>query len=64
MDKQYIPQLDESELLDQERIVIYQSLVRDLQWLITLGRFYVATSVMTLSRFCAMPQVGNLEKIK
>ena len=55
MDKQDHPELDETELLDQEGIVIYQSLIGALQWLITLGRFDIATAVMTLSRFCAMP---------
>ena len=58
------PELDESELLNDEGIRQYQSLTGGLQWLITLGRFDVATSVMTMSRFRAAPRVGHLHRLK
>ena len=47
------PELDDTELLESEGTTKFQSLIGSLQWLITLGRFDVATAVMTLSRFRA-----------
>jgi hypothetical protein len=58
------PELDTSELLDSEGITIYQSLIGALQWVISIGRFDVNTSVMTLSGFCAAPQKGHLDRVK
>ena len=45
------PELDTSELLDQNRVQQYQSLIGSLQWAISLGRFDIATAVMSLSSF-------------
>ena len=58
------PETDESELLNHDGITQYQSIIGSLQWLITLGRFDVATAVMTMSRFRAAPRVGHLERHK
>ena len=58
------PELDESPLLDIEDTKIYQSLIGSLQWVIQIGRFDVATAVMTLSRFRAAPRQGHLERAK
>ena len=58
------PEIDESELLNREGITQYQSIIGSLQWLVTLGRFDVATAVMTMSRFRAAPRVGHLERLK
>jgi hypothetical protein len=58
------PELDTSELLDVEMIKIYQSLIGALQWTTQLGRFDVATAVMTLSRFRAAPWKGHLERVQ
>jgi hypothetical protein len=47
-----ISQLDTSEFLDTQGIVIYQSLmIGALQWVIIIGQFDVQTAVMTLSGF-------------
>ena len=64
LDKSDHPELDTSDLLDPNETSIYQSLIGALQWLITLGRFDVATAVMTLSRFRAMPRKGHLDRVK
>jgi hypothetical protein len=64
LDKGDHPELDTSDELDGEGTSIYQSLIGALQWLITLGRFDVSTSVMTLSRFRALPRHGHLDCIK
>ena len=58
------PELDDSELLDLEGIKIYQSLIGALQWVIQIGRWDVATAVMSLSRFRAAPRIGHLERVK
>jgi hypothetical protein len=64
LDKGDHPELDISEELNEEGTTIYQSLIGALQWLITLGRFDVATSVMTLSKFRAIPREGHLDRVK
>ena len=58
------PELDTSELLDTENVKIYQSLIGALQWVIQIGRFDISTSVMTLSRFRALPRQGHLDRVK
>ena len=45
------PELDTSELLDQNGVQQYQSLIGSLYWAISLGWFDVATGVMSLSSF-------------
>ena len=64
LDKGDHPELDSSELLDIDDIKIYQSLIGALQWVIQIGRFDIATAVMTMSRFRAAPRVGHLERVK
>ncbi len=49
------PELDLTELLDEEGIKHYQSLIGSIQWAMSLGRLDVNTAVMTLSSFCAAP---------
>ena len=58
------PELDDTELLDEDGIHKYQSLIGALQWTISLGRFDIGTAVMTLSGFRVAPRLGHLERIK
>ena len=58
------PELDDSELLDEDGIQIYQSLIGSLQWSISLGQFDIQCAVMTMSRFRAAPRKGHLERVK
>lgn len=58
------PELDTSELLDQEGITQYQSLIGSLQWVISIGRFDISTAVMTLSGFRSAPRKGHLDRAK
>jgi len=58
------PELDTSELLDEDNQKIYQSLIGALQWVIQIGLFDIQTAVMTLSRFRAMPRQGHLDRVK
>ena len=50
--------------MDLEDQKIYQSLIGALQWVIQIGRFDIATAVMTLSRFRAAPRQGHLDRVK
>jgi hypothetical protein len=58
------PELDSTAELDEDGIKQYQSLIGSLQWLITLGRFDIATAVMSMSRFRVAPRVGHLDRLK
>ena len=58
------PELDDTELCGEKDKAIYLSLIGSLQWLITLGRFGVATAVATMSQFRPAPRKGHLERAK
>jgi hypothetical protein len=57
-------EMDNSELLDDEGVKIYQSLIGALQGVVTIGHFDINTAVMTLSSFRAAPRKGHLERVK
>ena len=58
------PELDTTDLLDEDGIHQYQSLIGTLQWTISLGRFDIATAVMTMSGFRTAPRSGHLDRVK
>ena len=58
------PELDTSELCDEHQTKLFQTLIGQLQWLISLGRFDIAVHVMSLSRFRAQPRKGHLDRAK
>ena len=58
------PELDTSDLCSAEDRERYQSLLGALQWLVTLGRFDIATAVMTMSSFRAAPRQGHLKRVQ
>ena len=58
------PEADLSEELDQEGIKRYQSMISCLQWAVSLGRFYIQTATMTMSRFRVEPRQGHLDRLK
>ena len=53
------PELDTSELCDDHQTKQFQTLIGQLQWLTSLGRFDIAVHVMSLSRFRAQPRKGQ-----
>ena len=53
-----------SDALNEDQTRLYQSLIGALQWCVTLGRFDIAVSVMTMSSFRAAPKEGHLERLK
>ena len=58
------PELDTSELCDDHQTKQFQTLIGQLQWLISLGLFDIAVHVMSLSRFRAQPRKGHLDRAK
>ena len=58
------PELDTSELCDEHQTKQFQTLIGQLQWLISLGPFDIAVHVMSLSRFRAQPRKGHLDRAK
>ena len=58
------PELDTSDELELDGIKKYQSLIGLLQWVVSLGRFDIATAVMTLSSFRTAPREGHMSRIK
>jgi len=58
------PEINDSKFLDNDGTQTYQSLVGMLQWSISVGRFDIATAVMTMSSFRAQPPFGHLERAK
>ena len=64
LEKEDHPEIDQSELLDIDRIQVYPSLIGTLQWGVTLGRIDITTVVMTLSGFRAAPHQGHLDWVK
>lgn len=64
LDKGDHPELDQSELLDDEDVERYQSLIGAMQWAISIGRIVIATAVMMLSSFRAAPHKGHMDRVK
>ena len=53
LDKNDHPELDTSEILKGDMAAKYLTMVGQLQWLVTLGRFDIHAQVRTISRFRA-----------
>ena len=64
LEKNDHPELDDSELLDDDGIKIYQTLIRVLQWTISLGRFDGSVAVMSMSSFRVAPRKGHLDRVR
>ena len=58
------PELDTSELLDEDNQKIYQLLIGALQGVMQISRFDICTVAMTLSRFRAMKRQGHLDHVQ
>ena len=58
------PEIDESELCNKEETSQYLTMVGQLQWLITLGRFDIFSLVITMSRFRAAPRKEHITRLK
>ena len=57
------PELDETDLLGEDDRAKYLSMIGQLHWLVTLGRFDVMSATVTMARFRAAPRVGHLQRL-
>ena len=64
LEKNDHPELDNSELCNEEQITKYMSMIGQLQWAITLGRYDILAQVMSMSRFRLAPTIAHLERMK
>ena len=64
LDKNDHPELDDTELLTGESIQHYLTMVGQLQWLVTLGRFDIHAQVTTMSRFRSALRKGHLKRLQ
>ena len=51
LEKNDHPELDDTELLNEESIQHYLTMIGQHQWLVTLGRYDIHAQVTTMSRF-------------
>ena len=64
LEKNDHPELDTSDILEGHQVNHYLTMVGQLQWLITMGRFDIQAQVISMSRFRAAPRQGHLERLK
>ena len=62
MSSGYRPEVDTSELLNDDDANYYQSLIGILQWTVELGRIDIAVEVGMLSTFMCSPREGHLQQ--
>ena len=58
------PELDNSELANDDLITKFMCMIGQLQWAVTLGRYDILAHVMSMSRFRLAPKVGHIERMK
>ena len=63
-DKNDHPELDTSEILEGDMAAKNLTMVGQLQWLITLGRFDIHVLVASMSRFKAALRQGHTDRLK
>ena len=64
LEKNDDPELDDTKLLNDKSIQHYLTMIGQLQWLVTLGRFDIHAQVTTTSRFRSSPWKGHLERLQ
>jgi hypothetical protein len=57
----YSPDTDVSESLDLKCLLFYQHLIGVMRWMVELGCIDIATEVLMLSSYLALPREGHLE---
>ena len=63
MASDYHPELEESEVLNSEKIKVYQMMIGCPQWAVTLGRYDIQYATNTLARYGSCPKEGHLKGI-
>ena len=62
MEEKYHPELNDLPLCDKERSSIFRSISGSLNWIITLERFDVNYTTMSLARFNMAPREGHFKE--
>ena len=57
-------ELETSEILKGDMAAKYLTMVGQLQWLVTLGKFDIHAQVATMSRCRAAPRQGHMDRLK
>ena len=57
------PELDTTDLVDEDGIKLYRAMIGQLQWLVSLGRIDVFTATMSMSRWRVAPRQGHLDRL-
>ena len=58
------PELDDSPLLEAQRVRNHWQMIGELQWAAALGRIDICYAVMTMSSFRPAPRQGHLDRLK
>ena len=58
----YKPELDITELCNEEQVQFFQSLVGIMRWLCEIGRIDILTETSLLSTYLSCPRVGHLHQ--
>lgn len=59
----YRPELDTTELCDDDLISLYQNLIGILRWTCELGRVDILHETSLLSQYLAQPRLGHLQEV-
>ena len=63
LEKNDHPEIDNFELCNEDQITKSMSMIGQLQWAITLGRYDILAHVMSMSTFRLAPKIGHLERM-
>ena len=58
----YRPELDASDICDDEKITLFQNLIGMLRWTCELGRIDILHETSILSQYLAQPRIGHLQE--
>jgi hypothetical protein len=61
-DPDYRPELDVTELCDDEQVTLFQNLIGMLRWTCELGRIDILHETSILSQYLAQPRMGHLQE--
>ena len=64
LEKNDHPETDSLDLVGPDLIDKYMSMIGQLQWAVSLGRFDILSHVMSMSRFQLAPRLGHVERVK
>ena len=64
LDKNDHPELDNSELVNEDLITKFMCMIGQLQWAVTHGRYDILSHVMSMSHFRLAPNVGHIDRMK